>query len=188
MTKLQPPVGTRIETREEAIRVLLSPEYLEFSYWNIEERHIIQDCDGGRIHQSELFIGNSFPWQVISIAEGFTEDPNYTKTKLVEVPVDALTDRWLDAGDFLSKVLPQDYEQFLLLLDDEETTVQCEGLFCAGATEVESWEHETKLGTETFEPDEVVAIKPISWVLDFKSPESQADAKRFAGVKTWEPS
>jgi len=272
MTKLQPPPGTVIETREEAIRVLLSPEYAEFTYCNYHSSNpVLKDVYGVLVDFQDIFNSLGLPYRVTGVLPDFTPDPNYGKTKLVEVPADAptliqkrgeevtikagevsyndfqdhvdnmgamdvlnlvdnpellvrrdqhpfsplsmvdpevfparllhnftytpvypantpTTDRWLDQDDVRDKAPPRDNEQFLLLMDDEETVMQAVPYFCVGATEMDYWYCDSIYGRKAFYVglDEVVAVKPISWVLNPTSDKSKADAKRFADVKTWE--
>jgi hypothetical protein len=159
-----------IETREEAIRVLLSPEYAEFT--SVAWKQELADVSGRTVYADDIKAGKYLPYKVIGIAEGFTPDPNYGKTKLVDVPADAPTDRWLDAGDAM-----------------EKGTIDDNAIYCirikGAAMPTFVYGHDL-VNQCTFTLDMVQGIKPYSWITNPKSPEALADAKRFAGVKTWE--
>lgn len=84
-TKLQPPVGTVIETREDAIRILLSPKYVEFTLVNYGEVDaILQDSDGDAVMFSAIVFGRELPYTVTGVLDGFTEDPNFSMRPRVE--------------------------------------------------------------------------------------------------------
>jgi len=99
-------------------------------------------------------------------------DPNYGKTKMVELPADAPTDRWLDAGDAMEKGAIDDNAVYCIRIKGAAMPT-----FVYGHDLVNQF---------TFTLDMVQGIKPYSWILNLKSDEAQADAKRFADVKTWE--
>jgi hypothetical protein len=87
MTKLQPPVGTMIETQEEAISTLLLPKYVE--WYAFVGKQYFADADGRHVSWQAVASGWGLPYTVVGIADGFTSDPNYGKTKMVEVPADS---------------------------------------------------------------------------------------------------
>ena len=81
-TKLQPPVGTVIETGEEAIRILLSPEYVEF--FASADCKQLTNLRGHVVYFNEVVEGRYLPYTVIGVSEGFTEDPNFSMQERVE--------------------------------------------------------------------------------------------------------
>jgi hypothetical protein len=192
MTKLQPPVGTVIETQEEAIRVLLSDTYAEFfeQHWD----DLLADANGRPVNIDDVEYGQNLPYTVTGVLEGFTPDPNYGKTKLVEVPADAPTDRWLDVADAIDKGELKHRESYLILVDrglraDKgimDYLLPRSGLHIADYVLDEDGDAGFSVPGVHFNADIVAAIKPLSWVHNPKSSDAIADAKRFAGVKTWE--
>jgi hypothetical protein len=103
---------------------------------------------------------------VRATAEGFTPDPDYGKTKLVEVPADAPTDRWRKT----SEKLPQGWGKVWVYRKNTRgqdlLTVVNVHIVRRSPLLYPYW-----MPIETPEPP---------------TPEAQADAKRLAGVKTWE--
>jgi hypothetical protein len=90
-TKLQPPVGTVIETGEEAIRILLSPEYVEF--FASADCKQFTNLRGHVVYFNEVVEGRYLPYTVIGVSEGFTEDPNFSMQERVQqVTIPAMPD------------------------------------------------------------------------------------------------
>lgn len=80
--KLQPPEGTVIETREEAIRVFLSPEYVD--WFAFVGKQYLVGADGGYVNLPAVARGFGLPYTVIGVLDGYTEDPNFSMNERVE--------------------------------------------------------------------------------------------------------
>jgi hypothetical protein len=179
---MQPPSKPH-DTREDALKeaLRLSPKERNGTFeWPVGSKHVyladkvykvMENCYG--IDFELLIDGSAYDYnsfdEVMEAKQSFYHAQRDAQLK-ANAPT---TDRWLDVRDAIATMSHElgFMGEVLVLYKDGSKHFETPTTFSDYSQMIS---------------DDAVAFKCGSWIDDPKSPEAQADAKRFAGVKTWE--